>query len=132
MGRLSNSWMNRLLAVALAVAMLPSSIGAQSQGDASGFRLKRDVEIVLVNVVVRDKSGNIIRGLKKDDFAITEDGKAQTLSSFDFEQTDTEALPPLETQPTIIGAVKNGNAKNFPVPQDKQFDFHGRRVMVLF
>jgi VWFA-related protein len=120
-----------VLALALAVAMLPWTGSAQSQ-DSSGFRLKRDVEIVLVNVVVRDKSGNIVRGLKKDDFTVTEDGKSQTLSSFDFEQTDTEALPPLETQPTIIGAVKNGNSKNFPATPDKEFDFHGRRVMVLF
>jgi VWFA-related protein len=125
------SMSRNLIALVVAVAMLPWNALAQSQ-DASGFRVKRDVEIVLVNVVVRDRTGNIVRGLKRDDFTITEDGKAQTLSSFDFEQTDTEALPPLETQPTIIGAVKNGNAKNFPVPQDKQFDFHGRRVMVLF
>ena len=122
----------RALALMLAVAMLPASGWAQVQGDASsGFKLKHDVEIVLVNVVVRDKSGNVVRGLNKDDFTILEDGKQQTLSSFNFEETDTEALPPLETQPTVMGALKNAPKKAAVAPEEK-VDFHGHRVMVLF
>jgi VWFA-related protein len=117
----------------LSLAMLPWSVAAQNQ-DNSGFQLKRNVEIVLVNVVVRDKKGNIVRGLKPEDFTILEDGKQQTLSSFDFEQTDTQALPPLETQPTIMGVLKNAPASGAAAstPQDKNFDFHDRRVMILF
>ena len=108
--------------------MLPWAALAQ---DDSGFQLKKNVEIVLVNVVVRDKSGKIVRGLSKDDFTVVEDGKPQSLSSFDFEQTDTEALPPLESQPTIMGAVKGG-VKQAPASDQQKLDFHGRRVMVLF
>jgi len=109
--------------------MLPRVSYAQEN---SGFQLKKNVEIVLVNVVVRDKSGNVVRGLTKDDFTVLEDGKPQTLSSFDFEQTDTEALPPLDSQPTIMGVVKNGTAKQTPAVQDTKLDFHGRRAIVLF
>jgi len=43
-------------------------------------------ELVLVNVVVRDKSGAIVRNLSRDDFTVTEDDKVQTVSSFDFEE----------------------------------------------
>jgi hypothetical protein len=45
-------------------------------------------ELVLVNVVVRDRSGNVVRGLTRDDFIITEDNKPQSVSSFDFEELD--------------------------------------------
>src|SRR5262245_36776545 len=43
-------------------------------------------ELVLVNVVVRDKSGAVVRNLSRDDFTVTEDDKPQTISSFDFEE----------------------------------------------
>ena len=33
-------------------------------------------ELVLVNVVVRDRSGGIVRGLRQEDFALSEDDKA--------------------------------------------------------
>src|SRR5262249_49035263 len=45
-------------------------------------------DLVLVNVVVRDKSGAVVRGLTRDDFTITEDDKAQTITTFDFEELD--------------------------------------------
>src|SRR2546430_5231591 len=45
-------------------------------------------ELVLVNVVVRDKNGNVVRGLTRDDFAVTEDDKPQVITSFDFEELD--------------------------------------------
>jgi VWFA-related protein len=45
-------------------------------------------ELVLVNVVARDKKGNLIRDLKKEDFTVTEDGKRQQISTFDFENVD--------------------------------------------
>jgi VWFA-related protein len=112
----------------LVTAMLPWSALAQ---DNSGFNLKKNVEIVLVNVVVRDKQGNVVKGLTKDDFTVSEDGKQQSLSSFDYEQTDTDALPPLSVQPTIMGVLKNG-PKSAPAPAEDKVDFHGRRVLVLF
>src|SRR5258706_9245300 len=55
-------------------------------------------ELVLVNVVVRDKSGAVVRNLSRDDFSVTEDDKAQTITSFDFEQLD-EPLRAAEEAP---------------------------------
>jgi VWFA-related protein len=51
------------------------------------------VELIYVNVVVRDKDGNVVRGLSKDDFALVEDDKTQTITTFDFEEVPSEALP---------------------------------------
>src|SRR2546430_7740181 len=62
--------------------------GRQSspQAPASPGRIRVTTELVLVNVVARDKKGNLIRDLKKEDFALLEDGKKQGISTFDFEK----------------------------------------------
>jgi len=36
---------------------------------------RTDTELVLVNVVVRDKAGAVVRGLKQTDFVVLEDGR---------------------------------------------------------
>src|SRR5205807_5287341 len=41
-----------------------------------------EVPMVTVDVVVTDKSGNFITGLKKDNFRILEDGVPQTITNF--------------------------------------------------
>jgi VWFA-related protein len=50
----------------------------------SGLVLHLDVRRVPVDVVVLDKKGNPVRGLKKDDFLVKEDGKTQNVLSFDW------------------------------------------------
>ena len=60
--------------------------------------------LVRVDVVVRDRNGNIVRGLKAEDFVVTEDGKAQQVTSFDFEEIATDALPPhVDAVPGVLG-----------------------------
>jgi hypothetical protein len=51
---------------------------AQSQGKTSGSSIRVTSELVLANVVVRDKKGNLIRDLKKQDFALYEDTRSRT------------------------------------------------------
>ncbi len=71
--------------------------GAQSQGQAnsgkdkktsgapdSGLVLRLNVRRVPIDVVVLDKQGNPVRGLKKKDFILKEDGKTQNVVSFDW------------------------------------------------
>src|SRR5215468_11784597 len=53
-----------------------------------GYVIRVATEVVLVNVVARDKKGNLIRDLKKEDFTVYEDGQKQQLASFDFENVD--------------------------------------------
>ena len=75
---------------------------ASSQGQA---RIEVATELVLVNVVARDKSGNLVRDLKKEDFTLFEDGKKQAITSFDFENVDVAAGP---TEATVSGAADSG------------------------
>src|SRR5215475_7251602 len=75
---------------------------ASSQGQA---RIEVATELVQVNVVARDKSGNLVRDLKKEDFTLFEDGKKQAITSFDFENVDVAAGP---TEATVSGAADSG------------------------
>src|SRR5439155_24991101 len=51
---------------------------------ASQPTFKVAVDYVEVDVVVTDRQGQIVRELKKEDFQVLEDGKAQTINAFTF------------------------------------------------
>jgi VWFA-related protein len=93
--------------------------------------MKVTTEIVLVNVVARDKHGNLIKDLKKDDFTLYEDGKKQDIASFDFEKVD-EMVMAGAAGTTVTGtadAVKGGLLnKNVP----KSLNARDRRLMLMF
>ncbi len=99
-------------------------------------------ELVLVNVVVRDKSGAVVRNLARADFIVTEDDKLQTIDSFDFEELDpsrADEPPPAPallapTTPVLTTPPKTAAAAAaVPVPAEKpKIDMRGRRLIVLF
>jgi VWFA-related protein len=87
-------------------------------------------DLVLVNVTVRDKSGNIITNLKPENFTILEDNKLQKIVSFDIENVDAvanqdvaQAKPPAVPPPNPSG----GDAASTNADQ-----FKNRRLIVLF
>jgi len=85
-------------------------------------------ELVLVNVVARDKKGNPIRDLKQADFTLYEDGKKQQISTFDFEDVDQ--------LPMTAGATVSGAAPGTLLHSSKKapptLDARDRRLIVLF
>src|ERR1700756_1541990 len=97
--------MKHLLAAVTGLAMLlggspeqaPAPQNADTQGTAAqqtpgGYTLSVNANIVLTNVVVRDrKTGALVKGLKASDFQIFEDGKPQKIASFDYENVDEAA-----------------------------------------
>src|SRR5258706_3682431 len=80
-----------------------SAAAQQPEGPITTF--KTTSNLVIINVFVRNKSGNVIEGLKKEDFKLLEDGKAQNIAVFEFQKLEeavTVASPPapkLETRP---------------------------------
>jgi VWFA-related protein len=48
-------------------------------------------QLVVEEVTVRDKNGKAVEGLRKGDFAVTEDGKPQIIKFFEFENIDQVA-----------------------------------------
>src|SRR6201993_2725776 len=96
---------NRLVRRTVAVLLqFGLSFPAISQEQDYKFRVQSD--LVLVNVTVRDKSGNIVTNLKPEDFTILEDNKPQRVVSFDVENIDAVANQdvaqshPLTSQPS--------------------------------
>jgi VWFA-related protein len=61
-------------------------IGFNSVDFAQEERIKIDVELVNLKVVVMDRQGRRISGLKKEDFAVYEDGAEQKISHFAAEE----------------------------------------------
>src|SRR3954462_14007405 len=93
------------LLLAASIAITPALAQNQSLAkDSSSYTFRVNSDLVLVNVVVRDKSGALVRDLKREDFTIQEDGKTQQIQSFDIENPDS--VPATEmTQTTVQGEV---------------------------
>jgi VWFA-related protein len=91
-------------------------------------------ELVLVNVVVRDKSGAVVRGLTRNDFSIVEDDKPQAITSFDFEELDkVDVAPEAPSEPVIALPEKSTvRAADAAAPALPAVDMRGRRLIVLF
>ena len=94
------------------------------------YRVHVTSELVLVNVVVRDKKGNLVRDLKKDDFTLLEDGTRQTISTFDFENVD-ELKTAGAAEATVSGTAPDG-ALLRPAEKTAALDARDRRLMLLF
>src|SRR3954468_22401933 len=51
------------------------------------------LQLVLVDISVKDKSGQPIKGLKAGDFTVLEDGKKQDVKIFQFQELEETAAP---------------------------------------
>ena len=60
----------------------------------TGLVLHMNVRRVPIDVVVLDKKGNVVRGLKKKDFILKEDGKTQNVVSFDWMDGSVTSFTP--------------------------------------
>ena len=70
---------------------------------------RSSVNLTLVDVVVRDRSGAVVRGLKADDFELLEDGVRQQIVTFSFEDITTTAAP-VENASTLSAAAAAARA----------------------
>jgi VWFA-related protein len=103
----------------------------QAQTKPPGSSIRVTSELVLANVVARDKKGNLVRDLKKEDFTLYEDGKKQDISTFDFENVDQ-----LETagaaEKTVTGEAAAGPAGVLKKSDAPVMNARDRRVIVLY
>src|SRR5882762_10023158 len=122
--------MRKLVAMLIAAAIfLPVSPFAAQEPEKPGTpAIHVSTELVLVNVVARDKKGNPVRDLKQGDFTLYEDGKKQQISTFDFE--DVDQLP-ITAGPTVSGAAP-GTLLHSTKKAPPTLDARDRRLIVLF
>lgn len=89
-----------------------------SQRD-TGATFKVRVNFVPVRVVVRDKNGNVVSDLQREDFELYDNGKLQSVSTFDVENSKTRraraeaAAKTQEDTPGVSEAEKIGLPERF-------------------
>jgi VWFA-related protein len=66
-----------------------------------------DVDVVQVTAVVTDASGIFVTGLKAGDFKVSEDGRAQTISSFAAENIPLELVTAIDVSSSMTAALPN-------------------------
>jgi len=152
----------RLAVLVTAAGCLAATGGlrAQTPGGQPAPVFHGGTELVLVNVVARDKKGQFVRDLKREDFVVLEDGKPQAIQRSEYEQLARNPRPalspvegPLPAQPAPAAErpspegplpAKPAPAAERPLPEgppppkaaltpaDARAQFDGRRLIVLF
>src|ERR1051326_1209013 len=97
---------------------------------------KVESKLVIVNVTVKDRSGNPITTLKKEDFEVLEDGKVQSIGPFEMEKLANDLLPP---SAPVTAAPKQLEVRTAPLPPQPgqsspglQTHHPDRRLLALF
>lgn len=103
---------------------------AAQEGQVATF--KTNSSLVIVDVTVKDKAGNAIEGLKKEDFTVLEDGKPQSVAVFEFQKLTMAPEPPpaisLSDQLKLPEAPKTSITAETP----GQVQYHDKRLLVFF
>jgi VWFA-related protein len=132
---------SRLAAVVLVVAtVIAAGPPATSAQQRPVFRSGRDV--ISVDVVVRDKSGAVVRGLTASDFEVREDGRVQEVVSFSFEEITAKPVAAVASAGLLegvegrmtgdaAGAASSATAAK-PVPMTSDMLAGHRLITLLF
>jgi VWFA-related protein len=120
-----------IMAWLLLQVSVPATAQQSEQVPSSPGRIRVTTELVLVNLVARDKKGNLVRDLKKEDFTLFEDGKEQEISTFDFENVD-QVLTAGAAEATISGAAGEASLLRTAKKAEPLLDARDRRLMLLF
>jgi VWFA-related protein len=126
--------MKQIASIVLIAALLAPTrfVAQQAQSSQSSYQFHVTSELVLVNVTVRDRNGNFVRGLKADDFSVLEDGKAQRVVSFDTEDVDA-AVTSTGPTPAQVSIVNRPAAKSPQATESAPSDeVRNRRLLILF
>lgn len=118
---------------AFIVGALAVCVAQSVDSPQASYTLKVNSDIVLTNVVVRDKrTGQVVTGLTANDFSISENGKPQRILSLDFENVDNLARL---NERTVSGTSRGSNAppmqlfqKNAPI---SDAELKNRRLIVM-
>ncbi len=121
-----------MASTAVLIALLCAHVALAQETE---YTFKAKSELVLVNVSVRDRNGNLVRDLKPEDFTILEDNKPQKVATFDLE--NMQNAPTVETAAEQVNLLSVAPKKATAVPEDallsKQAQaIKDRRLIILF
>jgi len=130
-----------LVLVLFAVAQQGPQTGGNLQNAPGGTaRFGATTQLVVEDVIVKTKDGKPIEGLKPSDFTITEDGKPQKISVFEFQTLEDQAAPPparsspppAETATAPAPQVKPVTAIQIAPEKPGDIKYRDKRLMVMF
>jgi VWFA-related protein len=93
---------------------IPGAATTAHAEDEGKIEFKSDVVLIQVPATVVDKSGNHVRNLKQEDFEVLENGKPQTITSF---QEITAGQSPFAAPKTEPGEFRNLSAAQGEQPR---------------
>src|SRR5690242_5660806 len=76
--------------VAAPIQQAQQSAPETTRGSA---RFGTTTQLIVEDVIVKSKDGKPVEGLKASDFTITEDGKPQKITVFEYQTLEQEAAP---------------------------------------
>jgi len=89
--------------------------------------IRAAVDLVQVDVEITDRNGKPVKGLRQDQFTVSEDGKEQKISTFDFNDVENiEKAGASDTQPVTI------SIGGLAAPEEIRQQVRDRRMIVLF
>src|ERR1700689_4126382 len=110
-------------------ASVPGSPQYSKQSPVSVLRTSSD--LVRIDVEVTDKSGKPIKGLRADQFVVTDNGKRQDISSFSYADIESiEAAGAEDAKPIVVPVDNDG--PNAPSAEAISDQLRDRRLIVLF
>jgi VWFA-related protein len=92
--------LTNIVAVIVAATTLQAQ---QAEQDPGAFRFRTGVELINVTATVSDVSGRFVHGLRKEDFAVYEDGQLQEVTHFSAERSPVSLGVVLDTSDSMDG-----------------------------
>ena len=98
-------------------------------------------QLVVEDVVIRSRDGKPLTGLKPSDFLVTEDGRSQKISVFEFQTLEDQAEPAPAPNPPVEAVAVNAPVQpavqpvtSVAIAPEKPGDirYRDRRLLVLF
>jgi VWFA-related protein len=77
---------------AVIISLSPVTTLTQDKTKADQGPIKLNAELVQIDVLVTDKAGKPVGGLKRDDFELLDNNKAQQISTFAYEETKARRI----------------------------------------
>jgi VWFA-related protein len=100
-------------ATPLLKAQEPLATVPAAQTSEPAFKLRVQKNVVIVRVVVRDSKGRAVRGLRKEDFRISDNHKPQVISSLSVETSEAASL---SAQPSAAAPAAKAGQEDVTTP----------------
>jgi VWFA-related protein len=124
-----------LVLAALAASAAAQKIGSNTApGQTETYKLTLNSQLVVEQVVVKDKKGEFVNGLTAKDFTVTEDGVPQTIKFCEHQQFSEaqEPLPPTPADDENITIYKKLARTQIAAETPESGKYKNRRLLALY